>query len=239
VATNLYGKSCTPNTGGVLDYYTKAEVNQLLAAKAGISTTYTRVYIDGQLSTLGNSISSLSASAIDQNDLNTALSALQTTIEDDVADTYATLAGTYTRSQVDGLIASLDLDPDTLLRKVPTTTATNTVYPGSNNAVPLTLRGSSVNTFVQQWLDNSGDTIGYISNDGTATLEGPLTVGRLVSNGSAALNVSGKRITGLANPTLSTDAVPFSYLQTYVTEFYEENTRPDGTPFYSLNAGTY
>lgn len=32
MATNLYGTSCTPNTGGVQDFYTKAEVNQLLKA---------------------------------------------------------------------------------------------------------------------------------------------------------------------------------------------------------------
>lgn len=239
MATNLYGKSCTSNTGGVLDFYTKSEVNALLAAKAGTSTTYTRAYLDGRLSTLENSISSLSASAIDQTDLDTALGALQVEIEGDVASSYATLANTYTKTEVDGLVSTLDLDPDTLLRKVPTTTATNTIDPGANNAIPLTLRGSSTNAIVQRWLDNSGDTIGYISNDGTATLEGPLTLGRLVSDGSAALNVSGKRITGLDNPTLGSDAVPFSYLQTYVTEFFEENTRPDGTPFYSLNAGTY
>lgn len=239
MATNLYGKSCTPNTGGVLDFYTKSEVNQLLAAKAGVSTTYTRTYIDGQLSTLSNSIASLSALAIDQTDLDTALSALQVTIESGAASTYATLATTYTKTEVDGLIATLDLDPDTLLRKVPTTTATNTIYPGANNAVPLTLRGSSTNSIVQQWQDNSGDIIGYISNDGTATLEGPLTLGRLVSDGSAALSMSGKRITAVANPVLGSDAVPFSYLQTYVTEFYEEIARTDPDTFYSLNAGTY
>jgi hypothetical protein len=239
VATNLYGKSCTPNTGGILDFYTKAEVNQLLAAKAGTSTTYTRTYIDGQLSTLSDSISSLSASAIDQTDLDTALSALQAEIEGDVAATYATLAGTYTKAEVDGLISALDLDPDTLLRKVPTTTEINTINPGANNAIALTVRGSSVNAKVVQFLSSGGDTIGYVSNDGTTTLEGPLTLGRLTSVGSAALSVSGRRITGVADPVLSVDAVPFGYMQTYIVDFFEEVTRPDPTTFFSLNAGTY
>jgi hypothetical protein len=226
VATNLYGKSCTPNTGGVLDFYTKSEVNSLLASKAGTSTIYTRAYIDGQLSTLSNSIASLSASSIDQTDLDTALSALQTEIESDVAATYATLAGTYTKSQVDSLISTLDLDPDTLLRKVPSTTATNTVDPGANNAVALTLHGSSTNAIVQQWLDSSGDIIGYISNSGTATLEGSLTLGRLVSDGSAALIVSNKRITGLATPTIGADAVSLNYLRYYTQYYYEQVTSP-------------
>jgi len=30
--SNLYGKSCTPNLGGVSDFYTKAQINKLLAA---------------------------------------------------------------------------------------------------------------------------------------------------------------------------------------------------------------
>ena len=142
MATNLYGKSCTPNTGGVLDFYTKSEINTLLASKAGTSTTYTQAHIDGQLSSLSDSISSLSALAIDQTDLNTALGDLQTEIEGDIAATYATLANTYTKTEVDGFINDLDLDPNTLLRKEPSTTDTNTIDPGSNNAIPLTLRGS-------------------------------------------------------------------------------------------------
>jgi hypothetical protein len=226
VATNLYGKSCTPNTGGVLDFYTKSEINTLLASKAGTSTTYTQAHIDGQLSSLSDSISSLSALAIDQTDLNTALGDLQTEIEGDIAATYATLANTYTKTEVDGFINDLDLDPNTLLRKEPSTTDTNTIDPGSNNAIPLTLRGSSTNAIVQRWLDNSGDVIGYISNDGTATLEGPLTLGRLVSNGSAALSVSGKRITGVSNPSIGADAVSLSYLRQYTQYYYEQVISP-------------
>lgn len=36
MATNLFRGSCTPNLGGVQDYYTKAEINQLLSQRGGI-----------------------------------------------------------------------------------------------------------------------------------------------------------------------------------------------------------
>lgn len=239
MATNLYGTSCTPNTGGVQDVYTKAEVNQLLNAKAGVSTTYTRLYIDGQLTGIGNTLAGLTAGKVDTAQLNLALAGLQATIESDVADTYATLAGTYTKSEVDGLFAAIDIDPDDYIRTSPSTTAENTVNPGTNDVVALTVRGSSVNPIVTRWLDSSGDVIGYVRNDGLTVLEGPLTTGRLVSDGAVAVNTSGKRITGVGVPVLASDAVPFSYLQSYILDFYENVIRPEPYPYYSLDAGQY
>lgn len=38
MATNLFRGSCTPNLGGVQDYYTKAEINQLLRQQGGPET---------------------------------------------------------------------------------------------------------------------------------------------------------------------------------------------------------
>jgi hypothetical protein len=239
VATNLYGTSCTPNTGGVQDFYTKAEVNQLLNAKAGTATTYTRLYLDNKFSEIDNDLASLTSGKVDTAQLNLALSGLQATIESDVANTYATLADTYTKLEVDGLFAAIDIDPDDYLRTSPSTTAENTVDPGTNNAVSLTVRGSSVNPIVTRWLDSSGDVIGYVRNDGLTFFEGPLTIGRLVSDGAVAVNTSGKRITGVGTPVLGSDAVPFSYLQSYITDYYEEIARPEPFPYYAFDAGEY
>lgn len=239
MATNQYGKSCTPNLGGVVDQYTKAEVNALLNAKANISTTYTRAYIDSEFASLSGSIASLQSSKVSTTQLNTALAGLQTTINASVAATYATLAGTYTKTEVNNLIAGINLDPNTLLRRTPTTTAQNTINPGANNAIALTIRGSSVNPIVTEWRDNTDDRIGYVSNTGAVTFENKLSLGRLVSNGDYALDLNGKRITGVAVPVLGTDAVPYSTLQSYVIEFFEDAIRPDGIPFYSLDGGTY
>ena len=239
MATNLYGTSCTPNLGGVQDYYTKAEVNQLLAAKAGISTTYTRTYLDGVLGGVNNSLAALTASQVTDTELAAELSDLQDEIEADVAGTYATLANTYTRSEIDSLVSGLDLDPDTLVRVTPTTTAQNTINPGANNAVALTVRGSSTNPIVSEWRDSSGDRIGYVANAGTVTFENRLTVGRLVSDGAIAIDTVGRRISGVANPLLGSDAVPLAYLQNFVIDYYEEIMRPEPYPFYAFDAGTY
>lgn len=239
MAANYYGDQCTPNLGGVQDFYTKAEVNRLLSSKAGVSTVYTRSYLDTEINRIDGLISGLSASQIEQADLDTQLSSLQSTIESGVATTYATISDTYSKSEVDNLIDAVDLDPNNFLRKVPANTADNTINPGSNDAIALTVRGSSTNAIVTQWLDDTSDTIGYVSNSGSVTFENLLTVGRLVSNGGVALDVSGKRITGVATPVLGSDAVPYSYLQSYVVDFFEDSVRPDTDTFYNLDAGDY
>lgn len=239
MATNLYGTSCTPNLGGVSDHYTKSEVNQLLAAKAGTATTYTRTYLDGVLSSVNSSIASLSVSQVTGATLAVELSGLQSEIESDVAATYATLADTYTRSEVDSIISSIDLDPNTLLRKEPTTTAQNTINPGANNAIALTIRGSSTNPIVSEWRDSTSDRIGYVTNAGRVVFEGRMDLGRLVSDGQIALDMHDRRIGNLANPVLGSDAVPFSYLQSYILEFYEDVIRPQPDTYYNLDAGLY
>lgn len=239
MSTNLYGTSCTPNLGGVQDYYTKAETNSLLGAKANTSTTYTRTYLNAALATIDNTLASLSASQVTSAALSAALASLQGTIESGVAATYATLADTYTQSEVDALISGIDLDPDTLVLRVPTTTTQNTINPGANNSIALTVRGSSTNPIVFEWRKSSGDRIGYVSNTGAVTFENKLTLGRLVSDGDFSLNMSGKRITGVAAPVIGTDAVPYSTLQSYVIDLLEDVLRPDPITFFSLDAGTY
>jgi hypothetical protein len=239
VAANYYGDQCTPNLGGVQDFYTKTEINRLLGSKAVVSTVYTRSYLDTEINRIDGLISGLSASQIEQPDLDTQLSSLRSSIESGVATTYATISDTYSKSEVDNLIDAVDLDPNNFLRKVPANTGDNTINPGSNDVVALTVRGSSTNALVTQWLDDTSDTIGYVSNSGSVTFENLLTVGRLISNGGIALNVSSKRITGVANPVLASDAVPFSYLQSYVVDFFEDAVRPDTSTFYNLDGGVY
>ena len=239
MATNLYGKSCTPNLGGVQDFYTKTEVNQLLGAKANVSTTYTRAYIDGQLATLSSGIASLDADKINETQLNTALTTLQGTIESSVAATYATLADTYTKGEVDSLIAAIDLDPADYIRSAPTTTAQNTIYPGTDDAIALTVRGSSSNPIVTQWLDRSSNRIGYITNSGFTVLENKLVLGRLAADGDYALDMRSKRISNVSTPVDGGDAVNYSFLKGYITDYYEEIARDGLVTPYTFDGGVY
>lgn len=50
--SNLYRKPCKPGVLGINDYYTKPEVNELLAAKASLSSVYTKTQIDSLLAAL-------------------------------------------------------------------------------------------------------------------------------------------------------------------------------------------
>lgn len=224
--SNLYGKPCSPELWGVSDFYTKPEVNQLLAAKANISQVYTRSYIDSLATTLTNSISAVSSSQINQAELDAALEALQVEIEGEVSSLYATKAETYTKSEVDGLLSGLDLDPSSFVRTSPTDTSDNLINPGSNDAVALTIQGSSTNPTIGEWLNSSGDTVAYVKNNGEFGIEQLLKVGRLVSDGGIAINTNNKRITALGTPVLNTDAVPLGYLRTYILDFY--NNSPGG-----------
>jgi len=237
--TNSYSTSCTPNLGGVKEYYTKDEVNRLLASKAGVSTTYTRLHLDNRFGDIDNDLSALTSGKVDTLQLNSALEQLRGEIESDISDTYATLSDTYTKEQVDVLLSGIDINPSDYVVNNPTTTLQNTIYPGSNNAIALSVRGSSVNPIVTRWLDSSGDVIGYVSNNGTSTFEGRVTVGRLVSDGGVGLNTSGKRVTGVAVPVLGSDAVPLNYLQSYILQFYEEIMRPEPYPYYTFDSGEY
>jgi hypothetical protein len=219
--SNIYSAACTPNLGGVSNSYTKDQINFLLESKANISQVYNKSYIDSEFLDIQQQINSLSITRVTETDLDSAIQSLSENILSEVSGLYATQEDTYTKQEVDSLISSLDLNPSSFIRTVPGNTAENTIYPGTSNATALTLRGSSTNPYVQRWLSNDSNVIGYVSNDGSVTFEQTLTIGRLVSDGDAALDLNSKRISHIGDPVERRDAVSLAYLQDYVLGFFD------------------
>jgi hypothetical protein len=219
--SNTYNTSCTPNLGGVSEHYTRQEISNLLAAKANKSQVYGRGYLDAEFLALDGRIDDLSSTQVTQSELDTQLEGLETSILGDVEELYALKDAVYTKQEVDDLVAEIDLDPSSYIRTAPENDSENTIYPGAENATPLTLRGSSTNPFVQRWLANNTDLIGYVSNNGSVLFERTLEVGRLVSDGETALDLNSKRISFLGDPLHRQDAVPLGYLQDYVLGFFD------------------
>jgi len=167
---NLFGNPCSPSIGGVSSFYTKEEVNSLLANLV------------------------------------------------------------YTKSQVNSLI-------EALIKKEPKNSEENTIFPGSYDATPLTLRGSSNNAYVQKWLSDNTDLIGYVSNSGSVLFERELTLGGLIPENGIALDLQMKRLSNLADPQLEVDAVPYKFMQDYV-QCLLENIDPNFDVAYSDFSGT-
>jgi hypothetical protein len=237
--SNVYGKSCTPNLGGVSDFYTKSEVNTLLASKASISQVYSKAYIDDVVLGINQSLASLSTNKVSQSQLNTALEESEAETLATVAALYATKSDTYTKSQVNFLFSTLNITPGDYIRKTPTRLSPNTINPGSNNTPALVLRGSTTNPTVQRWLTSANNTIGYVTNSGNVIYERLMQLGRLMGDGEIALLMSGRRIGQLGTPTEASDAVPLSYLKSYILDFYEEIARGEPPANYVLDGGVY
>lgn len=237
--SNFYGKSCTPNLGGVSDYYTKAEVNGLLASKASTSLVYDKGYIDGALNGLQVQINALESGKVTYGDLSQAIGDSEASLLAQISSIYAPQSTTYTKTQVDTLFSTLNIDSTQFLRKTPTFPNPNRIDPGSNNTVALTVKGSSTSPRIQEWLRSNNDRVGYFTSLGDVVFERTLQLGRLVSDGAEGLVMSGRRITQVGSPVQSSDAVPLSFLKSYVLDFYEEIARPDPPVYYVLDGGTY
>jgi hypothetical protein len=219
--SNVYGDSCTPNLGGVSNFYTIEQINNLLKAKPNSSQVYTRSYLDNEFTEIQNALGSLSTSSITQQDLSESLDSLESSILNEVSGLYALSSDVYTQTEIDEKISDLNIDPDGFVKTSPTNLQDNVIYPDSLNIPALTLRGSSTNPYVQKWLSNNSDVIGSISNDGSVVFERSLEIGRLVSNGETALNLNLKRISNLGNPVANKDAVNLSYLREYIVGFFD------------------
>ncbi len=128
----------------------------------------------------------------------------------------------YTRNEIDDLLDSINLSLEGFVLRVPSVAKPNIINPGTNDTVALTLRGSSTNAVITEWISSIGEQVGRVNNDGTSVFANKVTIGGLVGGGLPALDTQNRRITGVANPTAPSDAVPLSFMEEYVSDAISE-----------------
>jgi hypothetical protein len=237
---NVYSKSSTTSENlNLRDYYTKADVQRLLKTKADISSVYTEAEVDAALSALSQSINTTLVEFVTEAEVDEKVSASQDGIFSYLSQNYYTAAQLYTKSEIDSLLGTLELGAD-FVRKEPTTTAQNTISPGNNGAVPLTLRASSNPdiTTIQHWIDAQSNSVGRVRTSGRVEFYGHMVLGQNIEAWRPALDASIRRISGVADPIHTLDAVNRKYMEDYIVEVID-NIQQGEDRAYNIDCLTY
>lgn len=204
---------------GLQDFYTKSEVQKLLRVKADISSVYTKDEVDATLNELEAEINQSLLGFITESEVDTKISTSYDSIFSYLSQNYYTRSQTYSKTQVDSLIAAIEVG-DEFVMKQPATTADNTISPGTNNAIPLTLvasTNSNIST-IQHWVDSQSNSVGRVRTSGRVEFYGHMLLGQSIESWRPALDVNTRRIAGLAYPVHPQDAVSKSYMEGFVVE---------------------
>lgn len=227
---NVYSKpQSTTDNINLRDFYTKAEVNKVLKTKANIGSVYDKDTVDSLLQTLEGQINTSIGGMVSEAELSAQLLSLSQTIQGDIQSNYYGKSVLYTKYEIDGLIAEVTTDPDDFINKAPTSLLQNTINPLTNQAIPLTLIASSSPNVdvVQQWIDDESNSIGRIRTSGQIEFYGNLFLGQNIESWRPALDVSERRIAGVADPIHVLDAVNKGFMEDYVTEVIDNVVQGD------------
>jgi hypothetical protein len=227
---NVYSKpQSTTDNINLRDFYTKAEVNKVLKTKANIGSVYDKDTVDSLLQTLEGQINTSMGGMVSEAELSAQLLSLSQIIQGDIQSNYYGKSVLYTKYEIDGLIAEVTTDPDDFINKAPTSLLQNTINPLTNQAIPLTLIASSSPNVdvVQQWIDDESNSIGRIRTSGQIEFYGNLFLGQNIESWRPALDVSERRIAGVADPIHVLDAVNKGFMEDYVTEVIDNVVQGD------------
>lgn len=217
---NVYSKTQSAvGDSNLQDFYTKSEVQKFLRTKADISSVYAKEEVDGALAALEAEIGQSLLAFITESEVETRISASYDSVLSYLAQNYYNRTQTYSRGEVNSLIAAIEVG-DGFVMKQPSTTANNTISPGANEAVPLTLIASTdVDiTTIQHWVDNQSNSVGRVRTSGRVEFYGHMLLGQSIESWRPALDVNTRRIAGLAYPVHPQDAVSKSYMEGFVVE---------------------
>jgi hypothetical protein len=243
---NIFSKG--ENSGenaNLRDFYTKSEIQKLLKLKADISAVYTEDEVDQLLLNLNAQINLNLADFITEAQADQKISDSYSDVITYLGANYYDRTALYTKVQIDNLLAGItDISTDDFILKEPNNTSNNTINPGSNNAIPLTLVASSNlnTTTVQHWIDSQSNSIGRIRNSGKVEFYGYMSLGDNIESWRPALNVNARRISGVANPVQTFDAVNKKYMEDFVVETVSDAQQQGGgggEGIYNIDCLTY
>ena len=227
---NVYSKPKAGVDGANLrDFYTKSDVNKFLKTKVDIGSVYEKAEVDSLLASLQEGVNSSINNLITEAELASSLSTLSQVILGDVQTNYYTKTNVYTKSEINALITSVTADPDDFVSKVPTSLLQNTIDPGTSQAIPLTLVASESSQVdvVQQWIDHEANSIGRVRKSGQVEFYGNMFLGQNIESWRPALDVSERRIAGVADPIHVLDAVNKGFMEDYITEVIDNVVQGD------------
>lgn len=227
---NLYSKPKTGVDGiNLRDFYTKSDINKILKTKADITSIYSKIEVDSLLTTLQNSINTSIDGLVTEQELTSSLGSLSQSILNNVSNNYYQRSFLYRKDEIDALIANVTVDPDNFISKEPKTSNENTIDPGTEPAIPLTLRASLSEDIdiVQQWIADDQNSIGRIRTSGQVEFYGNMFLGQNIESWRPALDVSERRIAGVADPIHVFDAVNKGFMEDYITEVIDNVVQGD------------
>lgn len=217
---NIYSKS-QPSSGdlNLRDFYNKSDIHRLLKLKADISSIYSKSDIDLRFSSLQSQFNASITEFITESETDVKILNLYNTIVSEIGNSYYQKSFLYTKSEIDSLLEAIPLG-DEFISLEPETTLRNTINPGSNNAVPLSIKASSNPniTTVQHWINSQSNSIGRVRTSGRVEFYGDMILGQNVESWKPALDVNMRRISGVANPTHVFDAVNKKYMEDFIIE---------------------
>lgn len=221
------------------DFYTKADIHRLLKTKADISSVYTEQEVDSKLQALESEINLTLSEFITEPEVDAKISASFAETVLFLSDNYYEKDVLYTKLEVDSLLSQLSLG-ENFVSLEPETTLRNTINPGSSNAVSLTLIASSNPnaTTVQHWIDDQSNSIGRIRKSGLVEFYGHMFLGQATESWRPALDVNVRRISGVADPIHTLDAVNKKYVEDFITEVVDSLQRGDDM-IYDIDCLTY
>ena len=227
---NVYSKPRAGDSGvfDQRDYYTKADVNRFLKLKADLSSVYTESEVDEKLSELEASINlSLNDYATDA-DLASGLEGLKNSLLGYLSNNYYSAENLYTRTEVDNLLSALNVG-DGFIKSEPTLQSEAFIDAGDADVIALKLKATTSDNIsdVQTWIDHENNTIGRVIKSGQVDFYGNMFLGENIPDWKPALDVSERRIAGVADPMDRLDAINKRYMEDYITEVIDNIVQGD------------